>query len=87
MSGHVRAQNLLKWASPAALLLVPTYLFVAAIATTVLDEGGPGWLNFMALTCIWNAMKFAWLGVLIPVVWVGHRARARRDFGTARMHR
>jgi hypothetical protein len=47
-------------------LLVPTYLFAAAIATTVLDDGGPGWLNVMAVTCVWNAMKFASLA-LTPI--------------------
>ena len=74
---HLRTRGGLKWAVPAALLLVPTYLIAAAITTAVIADGGPGWLNLVALTCIWNAMKFTWLGVLTPIVWVGHRARAR----------
>jgi hypothetical protein len=24
-------------------------------------SGGPGWLNLVILTAIWNAMKFAWM--------------------------
>ena len=56
---HLRARDGLKWAIPAALMLVPTYLFAAAIATTVLADGGPVWLNLVVLTCIWNAIKFA----------------------------
>ena len=74
---RLRARGGLKWAIPAALLLVPTYLFASAITTTVLADGGAGWLNLVVLTCIWNAMKFAWLGVLTPIVWVGHRVRSR----------
>ena len=65
---RLRARAGLKWAVLAALVLVPTYLFAAAIATTVLDDGGPGWLNVVALTCIWNAMKFAWMVVLSPIL-------------------
>ena len=64
---HLRTRGGLKWAVPAALLLVPTYLFAAAIATTVIDDGGPGWLNLVVLTCIWNAMKLAWLTLLSPI--------------------
>ena len=73
---HLRTRGGLKWAVPAAVLLVPTYLFAAAINTAVIAGGGPGWLNLVAVTCIWNAMKFAWLGVLTPIVWVGHCVRA-----------
>ena len=61
---RLRSRDGIKWAFPAALILVPTYLFAAAIATTVVDDGGPGWLNFVAMTCVWNAMKFA---LLAPV--------------------
>ena len=64
---HLRTRGGLKWAVPAALVLVPTYLSAAAIATTVLDVGGPGWLNLVALTCIWNAMKFASFALLTPI--------------------
>lgn len=55
---RLRARDGLKWAIPAALVLAPTYLFAAAIATTVIGDGGLGWLNLVALTCIWNAIKF-----------------------------
>ena len=75
---HLRARSGLKWAVLAALVLVPTYLFAAAIATAVIVDGGPGWLNLVAVTCMWNAMKFAWLGVLTPIVWVEHGVRARQ---------
>ena len=65
---HLRTRGGLKWAIPTALLIVPTYLIAAAITTAVIADGGPGWLNLMALTCIWNAMKFAWMVVLSPIL-------------------
>ena len=67
-----------KWVIPAALLLVPTYLFAAAITTAVIADGGPGWLNLVVLTCIWNAIKFAGMGVLSPFMMLG---RLRRSVG------
>lgn len=48
--------------------LPPIYLFAAAITTAVIDDGGPGWLNLVALPCIWNAMKFAWMGLVSPLM-------------------
>ena len=65
---HLRTRGGLKWAVPAALLLVPVFLFVAAITTTVIADGGRGWLNLVALTCTWNAMKFAWLALISPLM-------------------
>ena len=56
---RLRKRGGLKWAVPTALALVPTYLFAAAIVTTVIADGGSRWLNLAVLTCIWNAMKFA----------------------------
>ena len=75
---HLRTRDGLKWAIPAALLLVPTYLFAAAIATTVIDDGGPGWLNVVVLTCTWNAMK---IGLVVLVSLISHLTgpRRRRD--------
>lgn len=66
---RLRARDGLKWAIPIALVVVPVYLFAAAITTTVIADGGSGWLNLVVLTCIWNAMKFAWMGVLsVPLL-------------------
>ena len=74
---RLRTRGGLKWAIPAALLLVPTYLFAAAITTCVIADGGTGWLNLVMLTCIWNAFKFVGLGALsvplLAVAWVRER--------------
>ena len=73
---HLRTRGGLKWAIPAALLLVPTYLLAAAITTAVIDDGGPGWLNLVALICIWNAIRLACIGVLSPILLVASALRS-----------
>lgn len=62
---HLRTRGGLKWAFPAAFVLVPTYLFAAAIATIVVEDGGLGWLNVVVLLFIWDACKFAGL---LPII-------------------
>ena len=78
---HLRTRGGLKWAIPAGLVLVPAYLIAAAITTAVLDDGGPGWLNVVALTCIWNAMKFACTGVLSPFMMLSRLRRSAGNLG------
>lgn len=66
---RLRTRDGLKWAIPIALGLVPVYLFAADITTTVIADGGPGWLNLVVLACMWNALKFTWMGVLsVPLL-------------------
>lgn len=60
----LRTRRGLNWAIPVALVLVPAYLFGASIATTVIEDGGPGWLNILVLLFVWNAIKFA---LMVPV--------------------
>lgn len=73
---RLRTRDGLMWANPTAVVLVPTYLFAAAIATAVIDDDGPGWLHLVVLTCMWNAMQFAWLAVPCSVT-----PRSRGGFG------
>ena len=54
----LRTRRGLKWGVPAMLLAIP-YCFVAAYVTALIDDGAPNWLYFVALVCIWNALKFA----------------------------
>lgn len=61
---RLRTRQGLRWAVPVALVLVPPYLFAASIATTVMEDGGPGWLNLLVLLLIWNAIKFA---AMVPI--------------------
>ncbi|MBB2976129.1 ABC-type microcin C transport system permease subunit YejE [Microbacterium endophyticum] len=34
------------------------YLYTAAICATIINEGGPGWLQLLVLLFAWNALKF-----------------------------
>jgi hypothetical protein len=60
----LRTRRGLKWALPVALIMVPAYLFASAMASAGVGDSGLGWLNVLVLMFCWNAMKFAWLGVL-----------------------
>lgn len=57
----IRTRHGLKWGVPVMLLAAP-YLLVGSICTNLLANGGPGWLNFLAILFIWNAIKFLIMG-------------------------
>lgn len=57
----IRTRRGLKWGVPAMLLAVP-YLLAASICTSLIAEGGPGWLNLLVFLFIWNALKFLIMG-------------------------
>ena len=80
---HLRTRGGLKWAIPAAVLFVPAYLFAAAITTAVIADGGHGWLNLVVLTCTWNAMKFAWLALISPLMVLKCRVASGRTSSAA----
>lgn len=61
---RLRTRRGLKWSIPTAVILVPAYLYAASICTTLIEGGGPGWLNFVAIVLIWSALK---LTVMAPV--------------------
>ena len=51
----------LKWGVPAMLLAVP-YAFAIAACVGLVEAGGSGWLNGLALLFAWNALKFLGAG-------------------------
>lgn len=57
----IRTRRGLKWGLPAMLLTLP-YLYAASICLQLIETGAPGWLHLIVLVCIWNAMKFFWIG-------------------------
>ena len=77
----LRTPRGLKWGTPAALALVPAYLLAAGLAAAAVERGGPGWLNVLVLVFLWNAMKFAAMGlwslVLLVRLAVGALASSR----------
>jgi hypothetical protein len=74
----LRTRRGLKWAVPAALVLLPAYLFPAVLAASAVEHGGPGWLNVLVLLFAWNAMKFAWMGVLSLPIMLRRRVASTR---------
>ena len=76
----IRTRRGLKWGVPA-MLLVALYLLAASICTNVIADGGPGWLNLLAILFIWNALKFLIMGPVSLVLLLRvriHEASERR---------
>lgn len=63
----VRSRRGLKWGVPAMLLTLP-YLGLALWCSSVLADGGPGWLNLVVFLCLWNALKFIVFGPISLVL-------------------
>ncbi|WP_417556465.1 sulfate permease [Microbacterium sp.] len=74
----IRTRRGLKWGVPAMLLAVP-YLYAAAICTTIINNGGPGWFYLLVLLFVWNALKFLWIGPVSVIQLVHVRAGERRE--------
>ena len=55
-------------AFPVSAVFVVSYGLLGAWLTSVVDSGGPGWLNALALLCAWNTIKFAWVAVASAAV-------------------
>lgn len=75
----------LKWGIPAMLLLGGGYIYAAAICTTAVNHGGPGWLNLLVILFCWDAFKMLWLGPVSLLLLV--RARAQEARGRRRFQR
>ena len=65
---YLRSRRGLKWALPASLILAPAYWGAGYAVTTLIENGGPGWLNLVSALCAWNGIKFAMLGLWTPVL-------------------
>ncbi|GAA3680360.1 hypothetical protein FB459_2183 [Yimella lutea] len=74
----IRTRRGLKWGVPAMLLAGP-YLYAASICTTLIGNGGPGWLNVLVLLFIWNALKMLWIGPISLVLLARVRVREYRE--------
>ncbi len=72
----LRSPNGLKWAIPVALAAVPSYLFAMSVCMTIIQRGGPGYLNVLVMLFAWNALKFAVVGLLTPLRWAALKGRS-----------
>ncbi len=68
----IRTRRGLKWGVPAMLLAVP-YVLLANYCLTVIEDGGPSWLNLVILVALWNALKFTWIGPISLILLIGVR--------------
>lgn len=57
----------LKWALPAALAATPGYLYAMSVAAVIGARPGFGWVNVLVILFCWDALKFAWMGLLAPL--------------------
>lgn len=73
----LRSRRGLKYGLPAMLLAVP-YLFVADLLTGLIEGGGPGWLHVLVAVCVWDSMKFVFMGPVSVMLLAGARAREWR---------
>lgn len=78
----IRTRRGLKWGIPAMLVAAP-YLLAASNCTNLVNDGGPGWLNLLAILFIWNALKF----IVIGPVSVAFLIRARIREASAKRRR
>jgi hypothetical protein len=70
----------LQWGVLVMLLAVP-YAFASVFCAGLVEAGGSGWLNLLALLFVWNALKLLVAGpvTLIRLLRVrGREAQARR---------
>lgn len=74
----LRTRRGIKWAIPAALVVTPGYAWAADALVSVLDRGGPPWLGFFAMLCVWNALKFTLNALITPFTLAASRHRRRR---------
>lgn len=70
----VRTRRGFKWGIPAMLLAVP-YLFAAGTCTTLIANGGSRWLNLLVLLCLWNTIKFIFMGPVSLILLIHARVR------------
>ncbi|MDI6024064.1 hypothetical protein QBL02_10955 [Leucobacter sp. UT-8R-CII-1-4] len=73
----IRTRRGFKWGVPAMLLAVP-YLLIASTCTNLIHNGAPEWMHLIVLLCIWNALKFLWIGPVSLVHLVRANAREHR---------
>lgn len=77
----IRTRRGLKWGLPAMLVAAP-YIVLAAICSSLVADGGPGWLHLVVLWGCWNALKFIPVGPISVALLVRARIREamiRRD--------
>jgi hypothetical protein len=73
----IRTRRGLKWGIRAMLLA--GLFYAAAICTTIINDGGPGWLYLLVLLFVWYAFKFLRIGPVSLIQLIHVRAQERRQ--------
>ena len=74
----LRSRHGLKWGVPFTVLGA-AYFLAAAMLTSWLHDGGPGWLNPLVLLGIWNGLKFVVFGPISLMLLARARIAESRD--------
>lgn len=69
----LRSPACLKWAIPIALAAATAYLLAMRGCMTIIDHGGPAYLNVLVGLFAWNTLKFVVVGMLAPLRWFAWR--------------
>lgn len=67
---YLRSPRGLKWAIPAALIAVPTYLYFAWLMNILVDRCATEWLYLITVIAWVDACKYAALAVFTPSLWL-----------------
>lgn len=65
----IRTRRGMKWGVPAMLLSFP-YLQAASTFTTLIADGGLGWLGLLVLLCLWKTMRVIIMGLVSLILLV-----------------
>ncbi len=57
-----------RWAVPVAMVVTPACIYAMSVAAVLASVTGLGWINLFVVLFLWNAMKFAWMAILSPLI-------------------
>ena len=84
----LRSPRGLKWAIPVAIVATPAYMFAMSVCITIIQRGGPGYLNALVMLFAWNALKCAVMAVLsVPLLLASVVKRTPREIPGAMLSR
>ena len=82
--GWLRSPGGIKWAIPVAIAATLAYLFALNVSMTVIERGGPGYLNVLVMLFAWNSIKFAATAALSPLLLLRRALADRTSSATPR---
>lgn len=66
---YLRTSHGLRLAVPVSIAGATTYLYAMSVAAVIAVRPSLGWVNLLVMLFTWNALKFAWFGILsVPLL-------------------